>query len=82
VAEQSHWYRVAGGKLCEHWATRDDLTAMLQMGVIHPPWTATSGLSCESSGRGGIAGRTYGTNVSNDVSETKARLFGGIVVGR
>jgi predicted ester cyclase len=28
VAEQSHWDRVAGGKLCEHWATRDDLTAM------------------------------------------------------
>jgi hypothetical protein len=36
VAEQSHWYRVAGGKLCEHWATRDDLAAMLQMGVIRP----------------------------------------------
>jgi predicted ester cyclase len=34
VAEQSHWYRVAEGKLCEHWATRDDLTTMLQLGVI------------------------------------------------
>ena len=34
VTEQSHWYRVAGGKLCEHWATRDDLSAMLQLGVI------------------------------------------------
>lgn len=29
------------GKLAEHWATRDDLTAMLQLGVIArpgPPW--------------------------------------------
>jgi predicted ester cyclase len=37
VAEQSHWYRVADGKLCEHWATRDDLSTMLQLGVIQPP---------------------------------------------
>ena len=36
VTEQSHRYRVVDGKLCEHWATRDDLSAMLQMGVIHP----------------------------------------------
>jgi predicted ester cyclase len=37
VAEQSHWYRIANGRLCEHWATRDDLSAMLQLGVIQPP---------------------------------------------
>ena len=37
VAEQSHWYRVADGKLREHWVTRDDLSAMLQLGVIRPP---------------------------------------------
>jgi predicted ester cyclase len=37
VAEQSHWYRVADGRLCEHWATRDDLSAMLQLEVILPP---------------------------------------------
>jgi predicted ester cyclase len=43
VAEQSHWYRVAGGKLCEHWVTRDDLAAMLQMGVIHPPGQPRAG---------------------------------------
>ena len=37
VACQSHWFRVAEGKLVEHWATRDDLTAMLQLGVVRPP---------------------------------------------
>ena len=37
AASQSHWFRVADGKLCEHWATRDDLSAMLQLGVIQPP---------------------------------------------
>lgn len=34
---QSHWFRIADGKLAEHWATRDDLTAMLQLGVVTPP---------------------------------------------
>ena len=33
----SHWYRVENGKLAEHWATRDDLTAMLQLGVTRRP---------------------------------------------
>jgi hypothetical protein len=28
---------VAEGKLVEHWATREDLPAMLQLGVIQPP---------------------------------------------
>ncbi len=36
-AEQSHWFRVQDGKLAEHWATRDDLVSMLQLGVITPP---------------------------------------------
>jgi predicted ester cyclase len=36
-ARQSHWYRVVDGKLAEHWATREDLPAMLQLGVIRPP---------------------------------------------
>jgi len=35
-ARQSHWYRVEDGKLAEHWAIRDDLTAMMQMGVLAP----------------------------------------------
>jgi predicted ester cyclase len=34
---QTHWFRVDQGKLCEHWATREDLPTMLQLGVIAPP---------------------------------------------
>lgn len=37
VARQSHWYRVEDGKLAEHWATREDLVAMLQLGVVRRP---------------------------------------------
>ena len=37
LAEQAHWYRVASGKLCEHWAIRDDLSTMLQLGLISRP---------------------------------------------
>ena len=37
VARQSHWFRVEGGRLAEHWAIRDDLVAMLQLGVVQPP---------------------------------------------
>ena len=37
IARLSHWFRVVDGKLVEHWATRDDLTAMLQLGVLRPP---------------------------------------------
>jgi predicted ester cyclase len=37
VACQSHWFRVEGGRLAEHWVTREDLPAMLQLGVIRPP---------------------------------------------
>jgi predicted ester cyclase len=40
-ARQSHWFRVADGKLAEHWATREDLPAMLQLGVIRPPGPPT-----------------------------------------
>ncbi|HET7744684.1 MAG TPA: ester cyclase [Gaiellaceae bacterium] len=36
-ARQTHWFRVADGRLAEHWATREDLPAMLQLGVIQAP---------------------------------------------
>jgi predicted ester cyclase len=31
-AYQSHWYRIEDGQLAEHWAVRDDLTTMVQLG--------------------------------------------------
>jgi predicted ester cyclase len=37
AARQSHWFRVEDGKLAEHWAIREDLPAMLQLGVVQPP---------------------------------------------
>jgi predicted ester cyclase len=42
VARQSHWFRVEGGRLAEHWATREDLPAMLQLGVVQPPGSPPS----------------------------------------
>jgi predicted ester cyclase len=41
-ARQSHWYRVEDGKLVEHWATREDLPTMLQLGIIQPPGEPSS----------------------------------------
>jgi hypothetical protein len=41
AAGQSHWFRIENGRLAEHWAVRDDLTAMLQLGVIKPPRPAS-----------------------------------------
>ena len=35
-ARQTHWFRVEDGKLAEHWAVRDDLTTMMQLGVLQP----------------------------------------------
>lgn len=34
---QSHWYRVEDGKLAEHWAIREDLGTMLQLGILQLP---------------------------------------------
>jgi predicted ester cyclase len=34
---QAHWFRVQGSRLAEHWAMREDLAAMLQLGVIRAP---------------------------------------------
>lgn len=46
AAQQSHWFRVADGKLAEHWAVRDDLGMMRQLGVI-----PTLGYSEKATGR-------------------------------
>jgi steroid delta-isomerase-like uncharacterized protein len=37
AAQQSHWFRVADGKVAEHWAVRDDLGMMRQLGVLPEP---------------------------------------------
>jgi steroid delta-isomerase-like uncharacterized protein len=37
AARQSHWFRISNGQLIEHWATRDDLSAMTQLGMIQHP---------------------------------------------
>ena len=34
AAQQSHWFRVVEGKVAEHWAVRDDLSMMKQLGVM------------------------------------------------
>jgi len=39
-SRSSHWFRVCGDRLVEHWATRDDLTSMLQLGVLRAPGPA------------------------------------------
>jgi predicted ester cyclase len=36
-AHQSHWYRISDGRLAEHWADRDDLGTMVQLGVVKRP---------------------------------------------
>jgi predicted SnoaL-like aldol condensation-catalyzing enzyme len=48
--------RIEDGKLAEHWATRDDLTAMLQLGVVKQPGPPKIVAMIQ-----GLAGRRSGT---------------------
>ena len=34
TVQQFHWFRVIDGKVAEHWAVRDDLGMMQQLGVL------------------------------------------------
>ncbi|GHE11163.1 ester cyclase [Streptomyces alanosinicus] len=37
---QTHWCRIADGRLIEHWANHDDLGQAVQLGWIPPtPWS-------------------------------------------
>jgi len=44
ASRSSHWFRIDDGKLAEQWATRDDLTAMLQMGLVRPAGGSPAGV--------------------------------------
>ncbi len=33
-----HAFRIADGKIVEHWAARDDLTLLEELGGLTPPW--------------------------------------------
>lgn len=35
-AKQTHWFRLAGGKVIEHWSNRDDLAMAQQAGWVPP----------------------------------------------
>jgi predicted ester cyclase len=36
---QTHWFRIADGKVIEHWANRDDQGTAMQLGWVPPtPW--------------------------------------------
>jgi steroid delta-isomerase-like uncharacterized protein len=39
--QQMHMLRMRDGRACEHWATRDDLGMLTQLGVLPPPPGAT-----------------------------------------
>jgi steroid delta-isomerase-like uncharacterized protein len=59
VAAQSHWFRVEDGRLAEHWAVRDDLSAMLQLGLVQPPGAPRERLGgSDAGGEAGLAGRS------------------------
>ena len=48
---QTHWFRVRDEQLCEHWATRDDLAAMLALGVVAPPRLGALGRQLRANAR-------------------------------
>lgn len=43
AAEQIHVWRIADGKMIEHWSVRDDLGQALQLGLLGPPPQTESG---------------------------------------
>lgn len=49
-ALQSHWFRVRDGRIAEHWATRDDLGVMLDLGLIATPGGESRGRDGRDAG--------------------------------
>jgi predicted ester cyclase len=66
---QSHWFRVVDGRLAEHWATRDDLTAMLQLGVVTPPRIGALLRQLRAAARRRL-GRARHSRLPTDLAET------------
>ena len=54
AATQSHWFRLADGKVIEHWANRDDLAMAEQLGWIPPTprYLVQMALAKRRAGRG------------------------------
>jgi predicted ester cyclase len=69
AARQSHWFRVEGGRLAEHWATREDLVAMLQLG-----WCSRPASRRPSVPLGRQAGRTRRSRTRGSVLGSVAAL--------
>ena len=56
---QTHWLRVADGKVAEHWANRDDLGMALQLGWVPPtPLYLLRSALAKRQARAGASGRT------------------------
>ena len=36
-ADAIHWFKLKDGKIADHYATRDDLSMMQQLGLLPPP---------------------------------------------
>ena len=51
AAQQSHWFRVVDGKITEHWAVRDDLGMLRQLGIISTLGPSDGGGTGPDTGR-------------------------------
>jgi hypothetical protein len=56
-AEQVHWFRLADAKVVQHWAVRDDLGQMQQLGLLPEPGTARLSVELRYYSPNGVEGR-------------------------
>lgn len=77
-----HWFRVTDGKLSEHWAVRDDLTSMIQVGVIaapRPPEADAGDAGDTGDARGTGDGAGSRASGSGAMGRPRARYSPGVV---